>query len=169
LGFQNAIVAAFCVFYHNRFDQKITERMNFTRRAVLFFSAITWELPQNMAGVVLCLIVRNRILKRDVYYAHMFFAVEGFGISLGRFVFYMDFGPAGAKQTRMNMAHEYGHSIQSMMLGPMYLPLAGVPSILRSLYSNYHFRKTRQRWKGYFQGYPERWANRLGDKYFHIN
>ncbi len=59
--------------------------------------------------------------------------------------------------------HEYGHTWQSMMLGPCYLVVVGIPSIIWS-----RSRRCRQarREKGipYSAFYTERWADDLGAK-----
>ena len=48
------------------------------------------------------------------------------------------------------------------MLGPLYLPLVGVPSVLRVIYSVGYREVTGKQWQGYYDGYPEDWADRLG-------
>jgi hypothetical protein len=58
--------------------------------------------------------------------------------------------------------HEYGHTFQSRWLGPLYLPVVGVPSVLRNVYAVAYREITGERWRGYFDGFPERWADELG-------
>lgn len=54
--------------------------------------------------------------------------------------------------------HEYGHALQSAMLGPLYLPLIGLPSFLVS--------QDIVRYDGNnFDFYTEKWANILSDAY----
>ena len=52
--------------------------------------------------------------------------------------------------------HERGHHLQSMILGPLFLPLVGLPSGLWALYFSGRSRKN------YYSFLPERSANRLG-------
>ena len=62
------------------------------------------------------------------------------------------------------LAHEYGHTIQSCILGPLYLLSIGIPSFIWA--NNKRFIRNRQ--KGmylYTSFYTERWANYLGSKY----
>jgi len=54
--------------------------------------------------------------------------------------------------------HEYGHSLQSIYLGWLYLFVVGIPSIIRA----FIWRKYKLEGKKYYSGYPEKWANRLG-------
>ena len=55
--------------------------------------------------------------------------------------------------------HEYGHTIQSLYLGPLYLPTVGLVSlgwnVVRYMSSN--LRK-----KSYYSIWPENWADKLG-------
>ena len=58
------------------------------------------------------------------------------------------------------LVHEYGHTIQSLILGPLYLIIIGIPSTLWGfLYSNK--RKLEQIPYGTF--FTEKWANHLGE------
>ena len=63
---------------------------------------------------------------------------------------------------RKIVKHELGHTIQSKILGPLYLIVIGIPSItycsLRRLFPSL-------RRKCYYNFYPERMANYLSEKY----
>ena len=52
--------------------------------------------------------------------------------------------------------HEWGHTRQSLLLGPLYLPLVGLPSLLWATWW------TPLRSTSYFRFFTERWADRLG-------
>lgn len=54
------------------------------------------------------------------------------------------------------------HSVQSRRLGPLYLPLVGVPSVARVAYAIGYRTVTGRRWGGYYEGWPERQADELG-------
>ena len=60
------------------------------------------------------------------------------------------------------LLHEMGHSFQSRMLGPFYLVLIGIPSLLRVAYAWYYRKRRGISWTHYFDGYPEKWADHLG-------
>jgi len=143
----------------------------------------SWALPQTLLGFCLFLVVRiadarskscgyrlSTVLTRTT--------LLGGGVSLGMFVFSLDYRraygrPVPRAQARMD-AHEWGHVVQSCMLGPLYLPLVGVPSILRaaalrgsrqrsrrhSLKAT-HRRGVRRDASWYYCGYPEAWADRI--------
>jgi hypothetical protein len=58
--------------------------------------------------------------------------------------------------------HEYGHALQSVLLGPLYLIVVGIPSLSRVAYSKWYYKKSGRSWKNYFKGFPENWADKLG-------
>ncbi len=81
------------------------------------------------------------------------------GVSLGLFAFV-------PKRSSKDMyehliRHEYGHCCQSMILGPLYLPLIGLPSIIWNITPilNSYRHKNRIMYETF---YTESWANRLG-------
>lgn len=88
------------------------------------------------------------------------------GLSLGMFLFVAQDdgkGQEGSLQqsTKKLLAHEYGHGIQSLLLGPLYLPLIGLPSAIWCN-SPYWVRMRKERKISYYAFFPERWADRLG-------
>ena len=110
-----------------------------------------WQAPQNIVGLVFRLIYGlAAILFRgvDVVVSDRF---PG-GISLGRTIVVKR--PYLANTDTWN--HEYGHTRQSLYLGPFYLFVVGIPSLLWACY-----------WKpsrgvSYYSFYTEKWADRLG-------
>jgi hypothetical protein len=125
-----------------------------------------WELPQNVLGALdlaVCLLLR-RVATVHWERDRIFVKVRGAGaVSLGLFVFWSDDDTPYVRITSTNKEHEFGHSIQSRMLGPLYLPLVGLPSTCRVGYAIAYRRLTGRRWDGYFRGYPEDWADRLAN------
>jgi hypothetical protein len=75
------------------------------------------------------------------------------GICLGEFIFVRGNSPK-------TIAHEYGHSRQSMILGPIYLLIVGLPSIIQAGLANMNPRSDWMR--NYYKRYPENWADKLG-------
>lgn len=62
--------------------------------------------------------------------------------------------------------HEYGHTIQSLILGPLYLFVVGIPSFIWC--NNKKCIAMRQdNNKSYYDLYCESWANRLGEAVTH--
>jgi hypothetical protein len=88
----------------------------------------------------------------------------GGGRSLGKYIFTYDYSGSKssaawktAAQERMDR-HEYGHAIQSYMLGPLYLFIVGIPSITMNMLTKAKILKR----KNYYKRWPETWADKLG-------
>lgn len=112
-----------------------------------------WELPQNLIGLGLSFIYKYDELipygDKQIRYCKKF---PG-GISLGNYVF------VGTKKKDI-IKHEYGHTIQSKLLGPLYLFIIGIPSIVwASIYGTKLVPETKN---GYYKFYTEKWADKLG-------
>ena len=110
-----------------------------------------WQAPQNIVGLVFRLIYgRPNAIFRGVPVV-VSSRFPG-GISLGRTIVvrrsYLD-NPA-------TWEHEYGHTRQSLYLGPLYLLVVGIPSLLWAWYW------TPSRGVSYYAFYTEKWADRLG-------
>lgn len=113
-----------------------------------------WQLPQNLLGLVLLYIYGPHIVMVSddagtrVYKS----ARMPGGISLGRYVIINKY-----QCTQQTIAHELGHARQSRFLGPLYLLVVGLPSILWAGLHGYVAPR-----KSYYWFYTERWADRLG-------
>jgi hypothetical protein len=123
-----------------------------------------WELPQNLLGLVLYIVMRvNHQIEGAVRETnYLFLETPNTGVSLGWFIFWTPKGnrfPYLPNDCRM---HEYGHARQSSMLGPFYLLVVGVPSLIRAIYSRWFRIKNGRTWTGYFNEFPENWADKLG-------
>lgn len=109
-----------------------------------------WQLPQNLAGLLLLLVLtgetRHRLGSIRFYFLDSF---PG-GITLGEYII------VGTQQ-QLTVRHEFGHVRQSRMLGWLYLPVIGLPSLLWAALGSMvcPFRE-------YHWFYTEAWADRLG-------
>jgi len=127
---------------------------------MLWILHLTWCGLQNLVGAVLCLCLRHcphtryraaivtQWRRRD-------------GLSLGAFLFVPEGTPV---QNPALLRHEYGHTIQSFFLGPWYLLLIGLPSMIWAKLPCFR-RLRRERGISYYAVYPENWATRLGDRF----
>ena len=110
---------------------------------------IIWGLPQVLVG--LCMLPFLGKL-RFIRYENYCWIFEGEkmagGISLGCFIFLSKYN-SGKEAT---IRHELGHVKQSHILGPLYLIVIGLPSILNAMFG---FTQC------YHDFYPEAWANKL--------
>lgn len=82
-------------------------------------------------------------------------------LSLGLFVFVTE----GRKEPRRQriLVHEYGHCIQSLILGPLYLPLVALPSMLWCQLKAFERLRVRKN-MSYYDMLIEKSASDLGEK-----
>ena len=65
--------------------------------------------------------------------------------------------------SRRLLVHEYGHTIQSLIFGPLYLIVMGIPSTVWG-FLPYFNRKRKNEGLSYFSFFTEKWANFLGEQ-----
>lgn len=140
------------------------------KRILYYLIQWTWGLPQNLAGLLLRLVYKNDYkpgerpdsdpdeenqgpeLYKGAVITHW---KKSTSMSMGMFLF-LGYG-AGPRLIK----HEYGHTIQSLILGPFYLPVIGVPSFLWC-----NVPGCGMSWRNgkvsYFSIWHERWADRCG-------
>lgn len=128
----------------------------------------TWGLLQTAAGAAVFLRYRRRPHFRFRGAVVTEYPLLS-SLSLGPFIFLTDKPPRdrsgqipASEIPRRLLVHEYGHTIQSLILGPLYLPVIGLPSALWA-----QLPACQRRWRGgvsYFSFFPERSANFLGEK-----
>ncbi len=125
---------------------------------MLFFYYLlqwTWGLPQNLLGLVVWLFCKGEAQPRFHGAAVKRWQRASGSAGIGMFLFLQE------DYDRELLLHEYGHSLQSIILGPLFLPVVGLPSLLwANLPVARRFRKRRG--KSYYWLYCESWANRLG-------
>ena len=127
--------------------------------AVVNIAIALWQLPQHILGLIVLVIVwwRNGIasierLPEGVIVYRYYRNRITWGVSLGPHIF------LSLHHDDITVRHEYGHSLQSRMLGPLYLVVVGIPSFVRATW--WWIRRLPSR--NYYGGYPEAWADRLG-------
>ncbi|MBE5796901.1 MAG: hypothetical protein E7327_05910 [Clostridiales bacterium] len=140
------------------------------RTALYWLIQCTWGLPQTLLGLVLLLLHR-----RDEHFLHHGAVITRWqgraSMSVGPFVFITS-NPFFCEKlsdrfSREELAdrllvHEYGHTIQSLLLGPAYLIVIGIPSTLWGWLPSLN-RMRREQQRSYFSFFTESWANRCGE------
>ncbi len=128
-----------------------------------------WGFPQTLVGFILFLIN----IRRKHYCYHGAIVTEwdsGSSISLGLFLFVTkESVPAVLRSAGGSrpigsplVVHEYGHTIQSIVLGPLYFPVIGIPSA--SWANRKKYVAMRRRGVPYSAFWTEKLANSLGEK-----
>lgn len=129
----------------------------------------TWGILQNVIGVLLMagLLVARPSRARELRTFHGAVVVPwgqvGGSMGMGMFIFFGHDGRQGADRI---LVHEYGHTIQSCILGPAYLFVIGLPSLLWAWLPACRNRRAGDPF-AYFDFYPERWANYAGTRVTH--
>lgn len=118
----------------------------------------SWGILQTLAGAAVFLCNRRRPFLS--YHGAIVSRWRFRGsVSLGMFVFVSE--EYRERDILALISHEYGHCIQSLILGPLYLLVIGLPSFIWAG----AFKKIRQRrGMSYYRFYTERWANALTEK-----
>ena len=120
----------------------------------------TWGLPQTLIGAALYA-AHRRDEHFDYHGAKATAWDRDAGISLGKFIF-VPRKSGGAPESFL-LDHEYGHTIQSLILGPFYLLVVGAPSMLWNRLP--YFKSKRKRsGKSYYSAPFEKTANILASK-----
>ena len=121
-----------------------------------------WQLPQNIIGAILLFVFSffgkcKACVSDDIKYHSVSLMCNGDGISLGQFIF---LGDGGNRHTnwQFTLHHEFGHSIQSKILGWFYLLVIGLPSLCWAIVAQFSFSVICN----YYWFYTESWANKLG-------
>ncbi len=125
----------------------------------------TWGLPQNLAGLLVFLVCFLINPKRKIEYFHgavVSYWKFGSSMTLGMFIFFGHWVHE-ERYAQSILVHEYGHTIQSLILGPLFSPVVGFPS------SMWAHIPIFEKWRGqgrysYFDLYCEKWANYEGTR-----
>lgn len=123
------------------------------KRILFWLCQWTWGFPQTLIGWIVYLICRRQ--PHGIYRSCITTKWNNRGsMGMGMFLF------LGSDNDEVRV-HEFGHSVQSLILGPLFLPIMGIPSFL---WCNLPPCKRLRKEKGisYYRFYPESTANRLG-------
>ena len=123
------------------------------KRILFWLWQWTWGFPQSFAGLIVFLL--NWKKPHEMYRGCIVTRWgNGGSLGLGMFLF------LGCDDPRVRV-HEFGHSVQSLILGPLFLPVMGIPSFLWCNLPRCR-KLRREKHVSYYRFYPESTANRLG-------
>ena len=128
----------------------------------------TWGVLQNIFGLFMFL-----IYVKKPYYRFRTSIVTVWdkpsSLGCGMFIFLSGTEYCGANKDKDQklqydtLVHEYGHCIQSLFLGPLFIPVIAIPSVSWAFFP--FFQKLRRRKRlSYYWLYCEKWANKIGDR-----
>ena len=128
-------------------------------KTVKYVLMYLWQLPQHLIalGIMLFLKITDKEFAiSDKGNGTYLIRTTDVGVSLGNYIF-LHRRIIEAQYFEWIYKHESGHSIQSKIVGWLYLLLIGIPSAGRHLIWKW-FKLSSE---SYYQGYPEKWANDL--------
>lgn len=115
-----------------------------------------WQLPQLIAAFIYYWYLKRKdeILDTCTCQGTIVFIKRKScrSVTLGPYIF------LSLKATDTTVRHEWGHTRQSLILGPLYLIVIGIPSIIWAA-----THRTIAPNTDYFDFFTEKWANKLGD------
>ena len=122
------------------------------------FLLFLWQLPQNILGVLVMLVTGS--YKTSTPYEWINYRFQ-FGVCLGDYII---FGCRNGMRSTNSYNHEAGHHLQSRMLGPLYLIIIGLPSILGNICDKVFHKEwdMQSRYYWYYSLPWEHWADKLG-------
>ena len=135
--------------------------MNLLTRILYYILQWTFGILQNLAGLAIFLALRMRKGAPKPFLFHGAAVSEwrrNSSMGMGMFMF---LGEKDEPQRRRVLVHEFGHTVQSVILGPLYLPVIGLPSLI---WANARKKRRLKKRIGYADFYPERWASRTGER-----
>ena len=140
--------------------------MNLPGIIIFWILQWTWGLLQNIVGFIIFL-----FCIKDKHMIYNGCVVTSWkmrdSMSMGMFLFITQVVKGDIKDPESYphkvMVHEFGHAMQSILLGPLYFFIISIPS---SIWCNVpYFKNMRKNKKvSYYTFYPEKWANAWGEK-----
>ena len=128
--------------------------------SLLLVLIMIWGIPQNLFGLIMIVIYHtfgqvkgiDFDEKHGVWYVNLY---DHFlcSFTLGQIVFLDEWA------NEVDTKHEYGHTIQSIIFGPLYLLIVGIPSLINNIKS----RIDKKFISKYYNTWPENNADYFGN------
>ncbi len=122
-----------------------------------------WQLPQNLCGVIYSRLSKNNrlsVIKNEYSEkvgAKVWLQKSSGAVTLGKYIFVSE----RYHDKDATIKHECGHVRQSKILGPLYLLVIGIPSLLHAWLNIYIGCCWKEGKYNYYHFYTEYWANKL--------
>lgn len=144
--------------------QPVEKKKNILKDILFYLIQWTWGMPVNIIGGIAYLVC-TKVLK----YRHQKFGYANIvympwnagGLSLGLFIFMKDRGEEPNPWSYNTRIHEYGHTWQCLLLGPLYFIVVAIPSVVWcNCFAGYREKNK----VSYYWLYCESWANAWGQR-----
>ena len=132
-------------------------------KSILFYLwQFTYAIVQNIIGLVMLAIYKSQGAESEWYHNALITYIDkkNFGgVSLGMFIFINKSRNGDALHD--TKIHEYGHTVQSLILGPLWLFVIALPSVI---WCNvpYFVRMRKLKNVSYYRAYCDGWAKICG-------
>lgn len=133
------------------------------RRLSYYLWSIIWNLPTTLIGALVALVLLitgSKPYKFGPTIVIPYKTNMGGGFSFSFFTFINE----KYKESYHILAHEYGHSLQGLILGPFWLLLVGIPSVIRFHYRELVYKYNYEKYRT-FKSYDSIWFERTATKY----
>lgn len=131
---------------------------------LFYFVQWTWCLPVNIVGGIaflICTKIKGYRWQHFGYAKIVYMPWNAGGLSMGLFIFMKDHHK-DKKWTHDTRIHEYGHTWQCLLLGPLYYIVIALPSVIWcNCFAGYRKKNNIPYGKLYCEG----WANAWGQKF----
>lgn len=124
-------------------------------KMLLIYFLEVWEFFQNYIGK--CEVIKYHLTPSHFFKdCYVYYITHDDSHCCGKHIFIN-------KDTddRIILRHEYGHRIQSKILGILFYPIIFIPSYLHFIY---WIKFRNDNWENYYNFYCEKWANNLVKK-----
>lgn len=135
--------------------------------AIVLILQWTWGIIQNIVGMLIFIFLQKNSFK--FFFGAIVINYKGSEklkkigcFAIGMFIFINEI--KNEEKYQKILTHEYGHTIQSVIYGPLYFPLVGFFSIKWA--NKYWLNRTQFNKNGiyYTSKFPEKQANFFGEK-----
>lgn len=124
----------------------------------------TWCLPVNIVGLIaflICTKIKGCKYQKFGYAYIVYVPWNQGGLSMGLFIFMRENHP-DKEWTYNTRIHEYGHTWQCLLLGPLYYIVVAIPS---AVWCNFFAGYRKKHNVSYYKLYCESWANSWGERF----
>ena len=129
--------------------------------ALIRLMGALWGLPQNVIGATMAIVLRLKGAPHGLFRLAL---VSEWGMDAGLSLGFFIFVPKAS--SRPLLIHEYGHTMQSLLLGPLYLIVVVVPSLIWAGLPALARYRTRAK-VSYYAHPIEHWADLAGTRVCH--
>ena len=145
-----------------KIKSKVGDYVKILKKIMFYLWHFTFAIIQNIMGLVMLAVYKSKGAESEWYHNALITYIDkkNFGgVSLGMFIFINK--SREGDRLHDTKIHEYGHTVQSMILGPVFLLVIALPSVI---WCNlpYFVKLRKEKNVTYYRAYCEGWSNVCG-------